>query len=73
MKVLSMLAWVKKIAAAIKTPDGVALSAGILGFVLLVTGIALISIPVALIVAGALLMAWSALVAKAIATNGGGA
>lgn len=66
-----MLAWGKKIAAAIKTPDGAAMSAGLVGFGLLVAGIALMSVPAALIVAGVLLMAWSALAAKAIATNGG--
>lgn len=68
-----ILEFVKRVAAAMQTPDGVAMSAGILGFALLVAGIALISIPAALIVAGALLMAWSAMFARAIAARGGDA
>ena len=72
-RVSYMWAWVRRVAVAMQTPDGVAMSAGIFGFVLLVAGIALISIPAALIVSGALLMAWSAMFARSIAARGGNA
>ena len=72
-RVSYMWAWVKRVAVAMQTPDGVAMSAGILGFMLLVIGIALISIPAAFIVAGTLLMAWSAMFARSIASHRGGA
>ena len=68
-----MWEWAKKSWLKMKTPNGVAMSAGILGFFLLVIGIALIYIPAALITAGVLLIAWSALFARAIANNGSGA
>ncbi len=51
MRILEVLAWV----------------AGLFGFGLLVAGVALISVPVALIVAGVMLMAWSWLADKAAA------
>jgi hypothetical protein len=57
--------------AKVKTPDGVAMSAGIIGFFSLVTGIALVSIPASLMVAGILLMGWSAMFARSIANHGG--
>jgi hypothetical protein len=57
--------------AKVKTPDGIAMSTGILGFFSLVTGIALVSIPAALVVAGVLLMGWSAMFARSIANHGG--
>lgn len=66
-----MWAWVKRSWLKIQTPDGVAMSAGILGFIFLVVGIALISIPASLMVAGVLLMGWSAMFARSIANHGG--
>lgn len=42
---------------------------GIIGFLLLVAGVAAIYWPAGLIVAGLLLLAWSALVARSLARN----
>ena len=68
-----MLEWAKKVFLKINTPDGIAMSVGLLGFVLLTAGIALVSVAAALIVAGVLLMAWSAMFSRAIANSRGGA
>jgi len=43
------------------------LIAGLIGFVLLVLGVSLVSFAAGLIVAGLLLMAWSAMVARSVA------
>jgi uncharacterized membrane protein YhhN len=66
-----MLVWVKESLLKMQTPNGIAMSVGILGFASLVTGIALVSVPAALMIAGILLMAWSAMFARAIANHGG--
>lgn len=67
-----MWAWVKRVLSKMQTPDGAAMSVGLLGFASLVTGIAMVSVPAAFVVAGLILMCWSAMVARAIANNAGG-
>ncbi len=66
-----MLAWVKRVLSKIQTPDGVAMSVGLVGFVSLVAGIAMVSVPAAFVVAGLILMCWSAIFARAIANDRG--
>lgn len=66
-----MLAWVKWVLSKIQTPDGVAMSVGLVGFVSLVVGIAMVSVPAAFVVAGLILMCWSAIFARAIANDRG--
>ncbi len=53
-----------------KAWDGIAFAMGAAGFVLLVTGVALIYPPAALIVSGGLLLVWSYLAARAGVTAG---
>ena len=63
-----MQAWVKrKLSGLFRTPDAIAMSVGLLGLLLLVTGLGLIYVPAAFIMAGVILMGWSYMVARAIA------
>jgi hypothetical protein len=65
---LSMLAWVKKtLTRMVGTPDAIAMLVGLMGLALLVTGLGLIYVPAAFIVAGVILMCWSYMAARAIA------
>lgn len=49
--------------------DAIAFAAGCTGYVLLVAGVACIDWRVGLVVAGVLLLAWSALAARAVARS----
>ena len=62
----------KKFAALVKSPDGIAMSVGLLGLALLLTGLGLIYVPAAFVVGGIVLMCWSYLAARAIAAHAPG-
>jgi uncharacterized membrane protein len=55
-------------ASLMKRWDRIAFAIGVVGFILVTTGVALMHVPTALIVAGSLLLIWSYLAARAGAT-----